>query len=883
MQRFVYSPKVFIYVNTGGSVGDKRNPPNIVDLTNYTTAGTVNRVVNQVSTAEITIRNPGKKWTKPGNPTFRPMDPITIFMQRQKGYPVQVFTGYLDRTPWYHLYPGTCTLMASCTLKRLLHKYFDPALPYTFQFLAAHGWRPAGAGGGLVNRLEENEPADATGDDIVRDIVDDSGFGKLLYSTLTEIGDWRENEIYIEELPTNLAEKVGRVYRQFEDDNEEAAKDFNTLLRKLIGTTAQGGGGGNENVDSRAGIYTGPLDRDFPKGSNETISFNDAAMLAEMAGLPGITYAQIAIGESGLRPGAVSNDGGFGLWQMTPRVQSAQTKAKWESIGSYFNPWRNALMAKYLAGSGTGVSNYYGTGHVTDFNKHYTGPMPKSRLKEGTANNDEEDTDTSGPNGNGSLTPDSVEDAGGGTSSGADSTGKIYAPIAGNVNYGRGWHEVTKGVIGMTNTSGSVHWHSGVDAGVPTGTPCVAPVDGEIVMSQANWSDGGMIHFKFTKETDEIPAGTIIGWGHATNLRRLGPVKGGTTIGRSGNPGGGPHVHFIMIPPGQGSGGGDGKADPVPILRALQKGEGTPVDGGSGADEVGGEPGGGTTPDIEVVAKAAAFAAVLDWPSIAETAVARQLHGQKSLMNDKPLMPFIEQLTGASLRSFQSLPNGTFFAFYPDYFGEMGHRKPYWSIDDVEILDGAIELTDDNLVTHQYVVGDTIMGNGITPPEKIRSGGVVTVFNAFGTVAGTDGDPLVPQFDGKNGQNAALAFLQKYGPRPDYHEAPMIRSPYFEAFLAYQKFMLSWSRQFATGFTFTFMPELYPGGRVAFESHGLQCYIDSVTHSWDYTSGFTTNAVLSAPSAFGGEGKTLAYSSGLVRETNAGAIALPTEGTEARD
>lgn len=870
MQRFVYSPKVWIYVNTGGAVGDKTNPPNIIDLTDYTTAGSVNRVINQVSTAEITIRNPRKKWTKPGNPTFRPMDSITIFMQRQKGYPVQTFTGFLDRTPYYALYPGTVTLMASCTLKRLLHKYFDPALPYTFQFLAAYGWRPSGAGGGMVNRAEEVQSA---GDINEQDIIDDSGFGKLLYATLTEIGDWKDSQIYIEELPPNIAERVGMIYREFEDDNEQAVADHNTLLRKLIGTSKQGSGGGNESTDSRAGVYTGPLDRDFPKGSSETISFNDAAMLFEMAGLPGVTYAQIAQGESGLRPGAVSPDGGFGLVQMTPRVQSAATVAKWEAIGSYFNPWKNALMAKVLAGSGTGVSNYYGISHVTDFNKHYTGPMPTSRLKEATSDSTQSGTNTSS---------DTVEDAGGG-SGGSSTEGKIYAPIAGSVSYGRGWHESSKGVTGLTNTSGSTHWHSGVDAGVPTGTPCVAPVDGEIVMSQANWSDGGMIHFKFPKETDGIPAGTIIGWGHSTNLRGLGPVKAGTTVAKSGNPGGGPHVHFIMIPPGQGSGGGDGQANPVPILQALQKGTGTPIDGGSGAGSSTDPSGDSTGVDMEVQAKAAAFAAVLDWPSISEMSEARKLQGQKSLMNDKPLLPFIEQLTGASLRSFQSLPNGNFFAFYPDYFGEMGHRKPYWEIDDVEILDGGIDLTDDNLVTHQFVVGDTIMGNGITTIEKLRSGGVVNVFNAFGTVAGTDGDPLVPQFDGKNGKNAAIAFLQKYGPRPDYHEAPMIRSPYFEAFLAYQRFMLAWSRQFATNFSFTFMPELYPGGRVAFTGHGLQTYIESVTHSWDYSGGFTTNAVLSAPSAYGGSGDVLAYSNGLVRETNAGAIPLPTPDTENKE
>ena len=58
-----------------------------------------------------------------------------------------------------------------------------------------------------------------------------------------------------------------------------------------------------------------------------------------------------------------------------------------------------------------------------------------------------------------------------------------------------------------------------------------------------------------------------------------------------------------------------------------------------------------------------------------------------------------------------------------------------------------------------------------------------------------------------------------------------------------------WSRQFLTEFQFTFMPELYPGGLVGFPEHGVQCYIDQVTHSFDYENGFETTAALSAPAS----------------------------------
>src|SRR4051812_28463993 len=114
-KRLVYSPKAYVYIQTD------RGFYNISDLV---VSGSVNRRINQVSTAQVTFHNPKRQFTQPGNPTFKPMDRITIFLQRLPGFPVQVFSGYLDETPYYQMYPGTCSLRASCTLKRLKYTWF---------------------------------------------------------------------------------------------------------------------------------------------------------------------------------------------------------------------------------------------------------------------------------------------------------------------------------------------------------------------------------------------------------------------------------------------------------------------------------------------------------------------------------------------------------------------------------------------------------------------------------------------------------------------------------------------------------------------------------------------------------------------------------------
>jgi hypothetical protein len=262
------------------------------------------------------------------------------------------------------------------------------------------------------------------------------------------------------------------------------------------------------------------------------------------------------------------------------------------------------------------------------------------------------------------------------------------------------------------------------------------------------------------------------------------------------------------------------------------------------------------------------------------------LQGQRSLMNDQPLLPFIEQLAKGSMRSFMSLPNGDFYSWHPDYFGAF-NTAPYFSIRDIEILDGNVQLSDDQLVTHMFVVGSTVLPNQVDITNKITTTGVVNVWNAaqasFIKVDSSDSasdqtnkrkkledrvpeendvQPFLGTFE------ETLQFMTRYGARPYVEEAPMIRSHVFETFYAFQNFMLAWSRQFLSTFTFTFMPEVYPGGIVEFPDHGLQMFVDEVVHTFDYNSGFTTQANLSAPAAM--QNTNIPYSMGMIRAQSDG-------------
>lgn len=867
MRRLVYSPKAYVYIQTDEGMY------NISDLV---TAGSISRKVNQVSTAEVTFQNPNFTFTQPGTPTFRPMDKITIFLQRLPGFPVQSFTGYLDEAPYYQMYPGTVTLRASCTLKRLQHTYFDPGLPFMIAFMARYGWYVDPSSGSIRNA------PDAPNGRETADTITSASLTDLMYACLKHIAGIDPGQILIEELPDSLIQRLAPLYHVLHERAEDLEDDFNQWLKDFIGGEQGAGGTTDPGASGTFSGDFGRLSKKYPLHSAGAagaarLSVTEVRAAAELAGFsPGraLQMAQIARGESNYYPGVKSFDAGYGLWQMTPRVWGPVAIAYMNKLGgldAMTIPIQNAKMAKFLYDDAGGFGPWYGTGFL-DRNLDVSGV--KSVLTDTQKN--KQRTGSSGDKATSSgAEADQTKNATHGGSTSSTNPGKIFAPIAGSVVYGRGWHESSKGVTGMTNTSGSLHWHSGVDASVPGGTPCIAPTDGTITMALGSWSDGGMVHFKFTEQVGDIKAGTVIGWGHCINIRvKAGQkVKAGTHVADSGSPGGGPHVHFIQRNDDNGS---DGSVDPVPLLKALQKGKTSPTAGGdtdAGADA---NQSSGYT-DALAAARAGSVFTTMNFPQAVDATESILLKGDLALMNDQPLLPFIEQLSNGSLRNFMSLPNGDFYAFHPDYFGAMG-TSPYWEIDDIEVLEGGIQLSDDALVTHAYVVGATLPEQTFDLVQKVGTHGVVNILNA-GTSDFLNLDPKETKEENEpdnrkdkkedelrpflGSEDMTMIFLQRYGARPLVEEAPFIRSHLFETFYAYQKFMLAWARQFQTTFSFTFMPEIYPGGIVSFKGHGIQMYVDEVQHSWDYENGFTTQANLTAPAATGTDHKSI--SRGMVR------------------
>jgi hypothetical protein len=297
--------------------------------------------------------------------------------------------------------------------------------------------------------------------------------------------------------------------------------------------------------------------------------------------------------------------------------------------------------------------------------------------------------------------------------------------------------------------------------------------------------------------------------------------------------------------------------------------------------------------ELQRISTSAAFSTLTSFPF--DLVGSSFLIGDKSLMNDVPIMQGVEQLSKGSMRHYMSLPNGMFCAFYPDYFGQFG-RTPYMSIDDVEITDLNIVLNDESIVTHMYVNGNTTnpLNPSVNQIDQVLSVGVITIDDVFqknglnfisnpGQATGiqTAAEGSTPTISNVDLQNAATpentpqfydgigaeakAFLETYGTRPKVLNEPLIRSPWFEFVTAYNEFAYNWTMHTATTVGLVFMPELIAGGLITLADHGINMYVEAVTHTWNYETGFETSAYLSAPTTnregeapglviFGGQG-----------------------------
>lgn len=859
MKTFVYAPDVRIIIARGNKQ---------YDVSRDVIRGTIIRKENAASNLFFTLANKGDY-----NGLFHRMDRVVVFLKRVRWQ--QVFSGYLDTVPFAQLYGGAAEYKATCTLKRLMHTWWSPTLPASQGLLDQRLFADQVAGDGQL-------PAD-------------SGLGGMMRRLLAAVGGWQPQDIHIQNFPMVFYEFLQSQLVAKRNANQAAAQSFKRLLL------------GKDYNNVAPGVYAGyssDAGAPGPLGAGEAHYIAQIVAACDALGLGPRTsdltnsqqIAQAGAAGSGSRDQATRD-----AFTQIGEAEAARNQSVLNSDAAILG----VACAMVETGGGTTIRNLANRGVIDSLRfphdalgeDHDSIGIFQQRSQGWGTVSQRMDPRQAATMFFTQLPPDwrNMEPG--------DAIQRVqrsafpakYSPVIPLATQKvRAFREAQRGTTStiaatplgtaLTAAGAPVGLNPAMVADVTTTSPAsVADVrsrlgkpnpdsEGAVMTIVENmvkpyeygskgpntFDCSGLMTWGFRSIGKDIGHGT---WNFMASLPRVDPsqVRRGDIIILNG----GNHVEMyyspgVMIGTGgpNGTPGGfhalppmeqwtsvhriceNGGPDPTaPRIDPMLAGPGSPV--GTGDSYTSGT--GGSASGGEPIAQNL-FAYQFVPERFANDIASMFTMDHKEFIDSEPLMQMIQAVSRASLRNFASAPDGSFMAYYPDYFGLDG-KKAIVRLEDIELRDVKINFSDDSLTTHVYVAGDhTFLGQEPNLLAWLETAGSVTVehewlFERLQQIAPGD-------LGGVNGQE----LMKRFGVRPLKVPVAMAGSEHLEFLLACQIFMEKWAQQYQTMCSFTFLPELFPGMRVILSGHDLQVYVSEVTHTFDWENGFSTNAVIMAPS-----------------------------------
>lgn len=855
MKTLVYSPEVRILIARGHKQ---------YDVSRDVVRGTIHRKENSASSLFFTLANSGDY-----NGLFHRMDRVVVFLKRIRWQ--QVFSGYLDSVPYAQLYGGPAEYRATCTIKRLMHTWWNPGLPESQAIL--------------------DQNLFAQGGDR------DSGLGNLMRQVMVRVGGWQPEDVHVQNFPMEFYEFLKRnVNTNRAADLAQADKFKQLLLGPNYNQSAPGTYAGWSNNAGPAGppgageafyiaqivaacdsLGLGPIVQDLTnsqqvtqaaatgaesRDSNTSAAFtqigqtaanwnqasnnSDAAVLgvacamAETGG--GVTIRNLA--NAGVPDSMRFMNDGTGQDHDSIGIFQQRGNGAWGTVSQRMDPrqaatmffralppdWRNMDPGQAIhqtQRNATGAAPYstaypLALEKVTAYRAAMRGAQTTTAATPlGSAASALGDTvgvnpiqaataATTTP-----ATPGSLNALRGKPN--PDSEGAVQtALLAMNTPYAWGGKSPGEGL----DCSGLMTWaYRGIGKNIGDGTSGISASVPRIDPSQVGRGDLIITN----------------GGGHVGMYYEPGFWI--ETGGPEGVPGGirplPPPSEWVSVHRAAQNGGPDPAAPRIPPATA---GPGTPV--GTGDQYTSGT--GGGAADEGIARNLFAYAFTPDRFASPIASLFQSNH--KEFIACEPLIQIVQSVARAGLRNFASAPDGSFMAYYPDYFGLSG-KKAVVQLEDIELKNVKIDYSDDNLTTHVYVAGDhSRMGQEPNEMNWLESAGSVTVEHEWLYRRLTQIAP------GDLRAADATEIMRRFGVRPLKMPVAMAGKPELEFLLACQVFMEKWAEQYRTTADFTFLPELFPGMRVILSGHDLQVYVSSVTHTFDFEGGFHTQAEIMAPS-----------------------------------
>jgi cell wall-associated NlpC family hydrolase len=849
MAVFAYSPAVEVYIKS-------LSKNQIYDVSADQVRGQAILRTNAPHQMSITLMNKNRRY----DALFAPNDLFVIYMKRIRR--LMIMSGYLDSVPWYSTWERSVQIFGTCTNKRLLQKRWDPGTLATMNLMASEG-----------NSASQ--------------LAVDGGMQAKAISLITQVGGWPENTIHIAGLPSTWAQKIQNLY--------SAASPV--LLGNIWNNTGGTVSTSANNSPMVGSTYTA---QSLPSGltSSQQTFFslpNAATGLAVVpySGSPDICepktkyYCQMNWGY--MQPSGKSLRKQIRAWLAGqpppgsgPVMIYSPTTGKTvlcEPVGDgpgRYNPNNQKIglspEALKTLGITTAMINQKALVHVAwtdqtlNANHYPPGPWPVvetiKKVKGKTTI-----TITQAP-----------------STMNTPATSNPYSantPATQSTAQGQQVVTFARAQIGKPYVFGATGPNSWDCSGLAVGAWASVGLqwDSSSRSTEQQWANpkihkfndttslqlGDLVYYSVPGDHQDPPNHMGIYSGETTTgqqmtvqamdsklgIHEVPMVQSGITIMGYGRPTGYPGFKGTptSVVPGSGS---SGTASPSSSLTA------------SADTSFGGI--------AQGVPSNTSFINYWEWFGQAPTVQSNILTGIRGLLNDQPLLPFVNTVLNASMRSWCSAPNGDFIAWFPDYFGAYGTAATL-SIEDVELMDFSIAWSDQTLVTHQYVASSWVSqifgsspGGAPTIANLATTDGVVTL-----EMGNLSNNILQTVLNLKSGDASGFGdpqkILNRFGARSNFQEIGVIMSQEAQFWYALFLFQLNWASMFTASMPTTFMPEAFPG-MLARLSDGFQAYINQVQHGWDFTDGgpgFTTQLAIMAPSDW----------------KNGGLFGLPAGGTKA--
>lgn len=228
---------------------------------------------------------------------------------------------------------------------------------------------------------------------------------------------------------------------------------------------------------------------------------------------------------------------------------------------------------------------------------------------------------------------------------------------------------------------------------------------------------------------------------------------------------------------------------------------------------------------------------VMNWQGFTLDQRAELYTGLYQLAVSDRLLPSILEVGKWGMYNINSDGTGRFIARWVDYFGEepdaSGRKGPHFRIEPIEIVRGNIYITDDNLVTHQFVIGDVVQNGSIGLEDWLQMN--------------DDGNPQVgiaafdmPRMGIMNATEwTAEDFIRRFGFRPGIDQMMICINMAQVQFMAEYLFRYKWANNVIGSIETTFLPEVRPMMIVSIPMWEMQFFVESVSHTFGPQFGTT--------------------------------------------